>query len=68
MQYGPDPNAIYPNEGIKSICYIKNVITRPNIVIGEYTYYNDENGAEKFESRVTHNYDFLGEKLIIGKF
>ncbi|GEM_PF-5389133 len=27
MQYGPDPNAIYPNEEIKNICYIKNVIT-----------------------------------------
>jgi len=26
MQYGPDPNAIYPNEAIKSVCYIKNVV------------------------------------------
>lgn len=34
MQYGPDPNAIYPNEEIKNICYIKNVITRPNIIVG----------------------------------
>ena len=34
MQYGPDPNAVYPNEAIKSICYIKNVITRPNIIVG----------------------------------
>lgn len=23
MQYGPDPNAIYPNEAVKSVCYIK---------------------------------------------
>lgn len=68
MRYGPDPNAIYPNEEIKSVCYIKNVITRPNIIVGDYTYYDDVNGAEDFEKHVTHHYEFLGDKLIIGKF
>lgn len=68
MQYGPDPNAVYPNEAIKSVCFIKNIITRPNITVGEYTYYDDINGAEKFEEHVTHHYEFLGDKLIIGKF
>lgn len=68
MLYGPDPNAVYPNENIKSVCYIRNVITRPNIMVGEYTYYDDINGAEKFEEHVTHHYEFLGDKLIIGKF
>ena len=68
MRHGPDPNAIYPNENIKSLCYIKNVITRPNITVGDYTYYDDINGAERFEERVTHHYEFLGDKLIIGKF
>ncbi|WP_410771268.1 Vat family streptogramin A O-acetyltransferase [Fontibacillus sp. BL9] len=65
---GPDPNAVYPNENIKQICYIKNVITRPNIIVGEYTYYDDADGAENFESHVTHHYEFLGDRLIIGKF
>lgn len=68
MQYGPNPNSIYPNEAIKSVCYIKNVITRPNIIVGDYTYYDDINGAEKFEEHVTHHYEFLGDKLVIGKF
>lgn len=68
MPYGPDPNAVYPNESIKSICYIKNVITRPNILVGDYTYYDDIGGAERFEEHVTHHYEFLGDKLIIGKF
>lgn len=68
MKYGPDPNAVYPNEAIKSVCFIKNIITRPNITVGEYTYYDDINGAEKFEEHVTHHYEFLGDKLIIGKF
>ncbi|QIB68798.1 Vat family streptogramin A O-acetyltransferase [Aminipila butyrica] len=68
MQYGPNPNAIYPNEAIKSVCYIKNIVTRPNIIIGDYTYYDDSDGAEKFEEHVTHHYEFIGDKLIIGKF
>lgn len=68
MIYGPDPNAVYPNENIKSVCFIKNVITRPNIIVGDYTYYSDPDGPEKFEERVTHHYEFIGDKLIIGKF
>ena len=65
---GPDPSKIYPNENLKQIVYVKNVITRPNIIVGDYTYYDDINGAEKFEEHVTHHYEFLGDKLIIGKF
>ena len=65
---GPDPKAVFPNPSIKSVCYIKNVITRPNIEVGEYTYYDDIDGAERFEERVTHHYPFIGDKLIIGKF
>lgn len=68
MLYGPDPDAIYPNENLKRICYIKNVITRPNILVGAYSYYDDENGSEKFEEHVTHHYEFIGDRLIIGKF
>lgn len=65
---GPDPGKIYPNENIKQLVYIKNVITRPNIIVGDYTYYDDADGAENFEAHVTHHYEFLGDKLIIGKF
>ncbi|MBV7389230.1 Vat family streptogramin A O-acetyltransferase [Enterococcus alishanensis] len=68
MNYGPDPKAIYPNEAIKSVCFIKNVITRKNITVGDYTYYDDANGPENFEQHVTHHYEFLGDQLIIGKF
>ena len=50
---GPDPNKIHPNENIQQIVYIKNVITRPNIIVGEYSYYDDVNGAERFEEHVT---------------
>ena len=65
---GPNPNEIFPNPKIPSLCFIKNVIKNPNIIVGEHTYYDDINGAENFESHVTHHYDFIGDKLIIGKF
>ena len=42
---GPNPNHVYPNENIKQVVYIKNVITNPNIIVGEYTYYDATNGA-----------------------
>ncbi len=57
---GPDPNKVYPNENIRQVVFIKNVVKRANIVVGDYTYYDDPDGAEKFEEHVTHHYDFLG--------
>ena len=68
MNYGPNKNEKFPNKNVPSVCFIKNIITRPNIEVGEYTYYDDTNGADKFEEHVTHHYEFLGDKLIIGKF
>ncbi len=65
---GPNPNDIFPNKKIPSVCFIKNVIKNPNIIVGEYTYYDDFEGADSFEAHVTHHYDFIGDKLIIGKF
>ena len=36
--------------------YIKNVIIRPNILAGEYTYCVDINGAEKFGDHISQHY------------
>ena len=41
----------------------KPTLKNPNIIVGDFTYADSE-----FESHVTHHYDFLGDKLIIGKF
>lgn len=68
MKFGPNKNSKFPNENLKEICFIKNVITRPNIFVGDYTYYSDKSGSDKFEEHVTHHYEFIGDKLIIGKF
>jgi virginiamycin A acetyltransferase len=67
---GPDPNVAFPNPEMPGMCFIKNVITRPNIEVGDYSYYYDDvhNPAE-FETRnITHHYENLSDKLIIGKF
>ena len=62
-------NPVYPNSKFKTFCYINSVVKNPNIIVGDYSYYDDMvNGPESFESRVTHHYDFMGDKLIIGKF
>lgn len=68
MTYGPDPNAVHPNVAVPSVCFIKNVVTRKNISVGDYTYYDDPDGAEDFEAHVTYHYEFLGDRLVIGKF
>ena len=34
----PDPNVAFPNPAIPSLCYIKNVVKNPRIIIGDYTY------------------------------
>ena len=68
MRYGPNKNEKFPNKNISSVCFIKNAITRTNIEVGDYTYYDDVDGADKFEEHVIYHYEFLGDKLIIGKF
>ena len=66
---GPDPKAIHPVPGLPRIVFLKPLVKRPTIDIGEYTYYDDPVDALGFEERnVTHHYDFLGDRLIIGRF
>lgn len=64
----PDPNVVFPND-YKTSCFIKNVITAPNITVGDYTYYDDAVDPTDFEkNNVLFNYPEFGDRLIIGKF
>lgn len=64
----PSPDQIFPNE-YKTSVFLKNVITAPNIFVGDYTYYDDADAPELFEKRnVLFNYPEFGDRLIIGKF
>ena len=60
----PDPNQIYPMPGITAVTLVKPTVKNPNIIVGDFTYYS----GTDFENRVTHHYDFIGDRLIIGKF
>lgn len=66
--HGPDPRTPHPMEGFPQVCYIQNTVNNPNIIIGDYTYYDDPEGSEDFERNVLYHYPFIGDKLIIGKF
>lgn len=63
-------NKIYPRPHDKQIVYLKNVIKNPNIIVGDYTIYNDfVNDPQDFEkNNVLYQYPVNGDKLIIGKF
>lgn len=68
MGYIPNPNDIFPNQ-YKTTCFIKNVVTAPNVSIGDYTYYDDTEQPTEFEkNNILFNYPEFGDKLIIGKF
>lgn len=68
MDKFPDKDKAFPNPAIPSLCFIKNVVKNPRIIVGDYTYYDDVDGADKFEEHVTHFYEFIGDRLIIGNF
>ena len=63
-------NDIYPRKDDKTTIYLKNVITKQDIIVGDYTIYNDfERNPEDFEkNNVLYHYPINNEKLIIGKF
>jgi virginiamycin A acetyltransferase len=54
--------------GFPQVCFIKNTVANPNIVIGDYSYYDDPEDSEDFERNVLYHYPFIGDRLIIGKF
>lgn len=67
--HGPDPNDPHPMKGFPRVGFLKTFITRPNIVVGDYTYYDDPAGPERFENEnVLYHYDFIGDRLVIGRF
>ena len=61
---------IFPRTNDTQTVYLKNVITNPNIIVGEYTIYNDfVNDPMNFErNNVLYHYPINQDKLVIGKF
>lgn len=64
----PDKNQLFPLPNYDKLCFLKNLIKNPNIIVGDYTYYDDFEDVGNFERNVKYHFDFVGDKLIIGKF
>ncbi|MCU0448714.1 MAG: CatB-related O-acetyltransferase [Bernardetiaceae bacterium] len=65
---GPDKTQAFPLAYYNRLCFLKNIVKNPNIIVGDYTYYDDFEQVENFEKNVKYLFDFVGDKLIIGKF
>ncbi len=65
-----DAEKIYPRTGDRETIYLKNVITNPNIIVGEYTMYNDfvHDPAQFETNNVLYHYPINHDRLVIGKF
>jgi Acetyltransferase (isoleucine patch superfamily) len=68
MNYGPSPQTRYPIPEQTRLVYLKTIIKNPNIIVGDYTYYDDFENPENFEKNILYHFDFIGDQLIIGKF
>lgn len=64
----PDSNKVFPLPNYKKLCFLKNYINNSNIEVGDYTYYDDFEDVSNFEKNVKYHFDFIGDKLVIGKF
>jgi virginiamycin A acetyltransferase len=59
----PNPDVVFPVPSF-FVTYVRPTVKNKNIIVGDFTYFS---GVD-FESRVTHHYDYYGDRLIIGKF
>ena len=64
------PEKRYPRTGDRETVYLKQVITNPNIRVGDFTMYHDFiHDPRQFEQNaVRYHYPLNHDKLIIGKF
>lgn len=65
-----NPDLIYPRPTDNTTVYLKNVISDPAIIVGDYTMYNDfvRNPADFEKNNVLYHYRCNPERLIIGKY
>lgn len=61
---------IYPRTGDKQTVYLKAVVTRPTIEVGDFTIYNDfvHDPCDFEKNNVLYQYPIHNDKLVIGKF
>lgn len=66
---GPDPTARFPMPDYPQVCFLRAIVTRPNIEVGEYSYVHSFGDPTRFEDeRVLYHFPEVGDKLIIGRY
>lgn len=63
----PDPTALHPLAGHDRVVLLRPLVTDPRIEVGAYTYFDDPDGATRFEQRNVL-YAYGPERLVIGKY
>jgi virginiamycin A acetyltransferase len=63
----PDPELLHPIGAHPRVIFLKPLVQSPNIIVGDYTYYDDPDDPAGFE-RNNVLYAFGPERLIIGKY
>ena len=63
-----DADVTFPISGVKRLCFLKNIIDVPHVEVGDYTYYDDPDDVQNFMDNILYHFDFIGDKLIVGKF
>jgi virginiamycin A acetyltransferase len=53
----PDKNLKFPLKDYNRLCFLKNIVCNPNIIVGDYTYYDDFENVENFEKNVKYHFD-----------
>lgn len=68
-QGAPDPDTRHPLPHAPRVVFLKPHITRANIAVGDYSYYDSPDHPERFEdTNVLYHYEHVGDRLVIGKF
>lgn len=67
---GPSPDTLHPLEGFDRVAFLRPLAAgRANVEVGEFSYHDDPDDPTAFFDRnVLHHYDFIGDRLIIGRF
>ena len=67
---GPSPDVLHPLPGVPRVAFLKPLAEgRANVTVGDFAYHDDpEDPTAFFERNVLYHYDFIGDRLMIGRF
>ena len=60
----PNPNVIHPVKNHYDVIYLKNINNNKKVRIGDFTYVSESS----FKNNIMGNYDWIEDKLVIGKY